>query len=256
MFLCLQCNGEYERLTDDELAFSLRIDTAELVKTRKVFEAKGFIDDSGKIVNWNKRQFKSDSSTERVRKHRKNRSNGDETLQKRPQIQTQITDTDSESKNISAAAPPTRKSVSRGAKPADPEWWLEFKLAYPDRAGDQGWQKARKAANARMAEGHTPTEFVEGAKRYAEFCAATQKTNTEFVKQAASFLGPEKSFLNPWTAPPRPLSVVEQVAQANPLRNHDERVVAEQFGSSSGLLEDPFGDVRQSSHAGLRRLGS
>jgi len=33
MFLCLHCNGEYERLTPDELAFALRITPAELVNT-------------------------------------------------------------------------------------------------------------------------------------------------------------------------------------------------------------------------------
>lgn len=101
----------------------------------------------------------------------------------------------------SASATPTRsKSVSRETN-AEPEWWLDFKLAYPNRSGDQGWRKAQRASHARMAEGHVPSEFIDGAKRYAAYCEATQKTGTEFVKQACSFLGPDKPFLLPWTPP-------------------------------------------------------
>jgi hypothetical protein len=52
-----------------------------------------------------------------------------------------------------------------------------------------------------MAEGHTPDEFIEGAMRYRAFCEATGKLGTEYVKQAASFLGPDKSFALPWSLP-------------------------------------------------------
>lgn len=100
-----------------------------------------------------------------------------------------------------ASATPSSKTVSRET---DPDWWLDFKLAYPARAGDQGWRKAQRAAHARQSEGHTSAEFIEGAKRYAAFCEITGKTGTEFVKQAASFLGPDKPFLDPWSTPPRP----------------------------------------------------
>lgn len=103
-------------------------------------------------------------------------------------------------KNMSAS-PPSAKNVSRESKLDDPGWWLDFKLAYPNRAGDQGWRKAQKAANARTAEGHTPIEFIEGAKRYAVYCEATNAAGTQFVKTAAAFLGPDKPFLQPWTPP-------------------------------------------------------
>lgn len=103
--------------------------------------------------------------------------------------------------SISSASPPQpRKTVPRETPP-DPEWWLDFKLAYPSRAGDQGWRRAQKAANARIAEGHTPTEFTEGARRYAAYCDAVGNSGTEYVKQAATFLGPDKPFLLPWTPP-------------------------------------------------------
>jgi hypothetical protein len=106
--------------------------------------------------------------------------------------------------STSASATPTRSpavlKASRGT--TNPEWFSDFKLTYPNRTGDQGWRKALKAANARIAEGHMPDEFLEGARRYCAFCAATEKTGTEFVKQAATFLGPDKHFLLPWDLPP------------------------------------------------------
>lgn len=104
-----------------------------------------------------------------------------------------------EGKNPSASATPASEEDSRET---NFEWWLDFKLAYPDRAGDQGWRKAQRAAHARIQEGHTPNEFIEGAKRYAIYLASQHKVGTEFVKQACTFLGPEKPFLEPWTPPP------------------------------------------------------
>lgn len=106
-----------------------------------------------------------------------------------------------EEKNPSASSTPTRSKPLTVSRETDPEWFLDFKLAYPERAGDQGWRKAQRAANERMREGHTPAEFIAGAKRYAEFCRVTGKIGTEYAKQAATFLGPDKPFLQPWTTP-------------------------------------------------------
>lgn len=96
MFLCLQCAGEFEKLNDDELAFALRITPEELAETKEVFAKKGLLNE-GKIAKWNKRQYTSDSSTDRVRKHRERKRNADETLQQRS-VTPPDTDTDTESK--------------------------------------------------------------------------------------------------------------------------------------------------------------
>lgn len=103
--------------------------------------------------------------------------------------------------STTASATPTRQLASRGTLVDDPEWMLEFKLVYPSRAGDQGWRKAVRAAHARIGEGHTTIEFVDGARRYAAYCQAIGKTGTEYVKQACTFLGPDKHFLEPWNLP-------------------------------------------------------
>lgn len=110
---------------------------------------------------------------------------------------------DQTNKNTSASKPPRR--AKRVPRETDPEWLLDFKIAYPNRAGDPEWRKAVKAANARLAEGHTTDQFIAGAKRYAAYCEAVESTGTQFVKSAATFLGPGKHFLEQHTPPaPRP----------------------------------------------------
>lgn len=215
MFLCLHGSGEYERLTDEELAFALRITPAELVNTRDVFKQKGFLGDNGEISNWNKRQYKSDSSTERVRKHRAEKTKRKGNVSVTPSDSDSDSDTESErTKNPSASATPTRKAKILLERAGDPPWLINFRAAYPPRAGDQGWRKAVRAAHARIGEGHTAAEFIAGARRYAAFCEASGKLGTEYVKQACTFLGPDKAFLLPWHAPPKPENATERILRA------------------------------------------
>lgn len=98
------------------------------------------------------------------------------------------------------SATPTAR-VKFVPRETDFDWWLDFKLAYPNRAGDQGWREAQRAAHARLSEGHTSSEIIDGAKRYSAYIAATAKAGTQYVKRAAAFLGPEKHFLEPWMPP-------------------------------------------------------
>lgn len=104
-------------------------------------------------------------------------------------------------KNILAAAPPA--------------WFEDFKHVYPQRAGDPRWRAALQAANARISAGATPEELIAGAQRYATFCNATGKTGSEFVKQAASFLGPDKAYALPWHPPPEAETAMQKILRAN-----------------------------------------
>jgi len=102
MLLCLQCNGDLQKLSEEELAFALRISSEELQETKKILISKRFIDEDWNVLNWNKRQYVSDTSTERVRRFRQKQN---ETLQKRCETVTVTppdtdTDTDTEKKNI------------------------------------------------------------------------------------------------------------------------------------------------------------
>ena len=75
----------------------------------------------------------------------------------------------------------------------------ELRAVYPKRGGAQPWSRAVKAANKRIREGVRFNTMIEGARRYAGYCEATGKVGTEFVMQAATFLGPDQHYLEPWT---------------------------------------------------------
>jgi hypothetical protein len=85
--------------------------------------------------------------------------------------------------------------------PAAPIEFLDLTSIYPRRAGDQGWRKALRAAHARLGEGHTWTEILEGTRRYAAFVRSTGNEGTAYVKQAATFLGPDLFFTQLWEPP-------------------------------------------------------
>ena len=100
MLMCLRCSEVLETLHETEIAFQLRLSTGELDETKELFISKNFIDKHWNLLNWDKRQFVSDSSTMRVAKHRNKKkqvSNVGETLQKRP---SNAIDTDTDKKQI------------------------------------------------------------------------------------------------------------------------------------------------------------
>jgi len=122
MLMCLRCSEVLETLHETEIAFQLRLSTGELDETKDLFISKNFIDKHWNLLNWDKRQFVSDSSTMRVAKHRNKKkqvSNADETLQKRPSnaIDTD-TDTEQIQKRTTSVATPSGVSDSV---------WQEFK---------------------------------------------------------------------------------------------------------------------------------
>lgn len=137
MFLCLHCSGEYEQLSEEELAFALRITPEQLAETRRVFGAKGFLDAEGKIRNWNKRQYKSDSSTERVQKHRASKAKQEGNVTETPSDTD--TESDSEAEKSKRARP---KRASR--VPADFSPDTDFALReLPDLDVNREVQKFR-----------------------------------------------------------------------------------------------------------------
>lgn len=70
MLLCLRCSNALVTLHETEIAFALRITDEDLAETKVLFLRKQFIDDTWEIMNWDKRQFVSDSSAPRVARHR------------------------------------------------------------------------------------------------------------------------------------------------------------------------------------------
>ena len=70
MLMCLRCCNILETLQEAEIAYCLHITEAQLMETKALFLSKKFIDDGWNLLNWDKRQFVSDSSAERTRRYR------------------------------------------------------------------------------------------------------------------------------------------------------------------------------------------
>lgn len=94
------------------------------------------------------------------------------------------------------AAPPRANGQA-----SDDAHLAELKAVFPKRAGSQPWSDALKAAKARLREGHSWDEILEGARRYAAFVRAAGIEGTPHVLQAKTFCGPSKRFLEPFEAP-------------------------------------------------------
>lgn len=73
--------------------------------------------------------------------------------------------------------------------------------AYPTRVGGNPKLKAFKAWSARVQNGVCADEIHAGVERYRAYCEAARKIGTEYVKQAATFFGPDEHYLEPWNLP-------------------------------------------------------
>ncbi|WMA18243.1 hypothetical protein QPR59_09080 [Enterobacter hormaechei] len=107
---------------------------------------------------------------------------------------TQKINTENKYLGASAEADTPKVKSSIDYSPAFEEAWQ----AYPKRSGGNNKLSAFKAWNARIKQGVKPETMLEGVKRYAAFMASEGKIGTSFVKQAATFFGPDKHFDEPW----------------------------------------------------------
>ena len=107
---------------------------------------------------------------------------------------TQKINTENKYLGASAEADTPKVKSSTDYSPAFEEAWQ----AYPKRSGGNNKLSAFKAWNARIKQGVKPETMLEGVKRYAAFMASDGKIGTSFVKQAATFFGPDKHFDEPW----------------------------------------------------------
>lgn len=71
MLFCSHCKES--SLSDASLAFAWRISLSDVEETKRVFLDSGLIREDWRLINWDKRQFVSDSSSERVKKYRDKR---------------------------------------------------------------------------------------------------------------------------------------------------------------------------------------
>lgn len=71
MLLCAAAAGITPTNAVSQVNFTLRIPVSEIEETRSALVAAGLIDETWFPTKWDKRQFQSDSSSERVKRYRK-----------------------------------------------------------------------------------------------------------------------------------------------------------------------------------------
>lgn len=102
-----------------------------------------------------------------------------------------------EQKQTTSAAKKPRPAKGKDYSPE----FLQALSSYPARDGGNPKPRAWKAWSARLREGSTAQQMLEGVRRYALHIRAKAKEGTEFVLQAATFFGPDKNFLESWEQP-------------------------------------------------------
>lgn len=114
--LCMKNSGDLDRkksLLDQIVSVGLGVHGADLVSIKKRLTEVGLIDSNWQPLAWNVRQFKSDASTERVKKHREKKKaqlgNTNETGMKRfrnaPETEAEE-ETEKEQEEKRSATPP------------------------------------------------------------------------------------------------------------------------------------------------------
>jgi hypothetical protein len=117
-----------------------------------------------------------------------------------------------------------------------PEFEEIWKI-YPKRLGSNPKGKAFSAYEKRLSENPlSRTHIYDGFQSYARFCDATGKTGTEFVMQAATFLGPDRHYLNDWTVPK---------VQTLPRNNDDLLAFAQKNGLPQPTTGQSWADYRK-----------
>jgi hypothetical protein len=172
--LMLFCErGKGETLHETERAFHWRVTETELSETKALFMQKDFIDGAWNLLNWNKRQFLSDSSTDRVRRHRSHLKH-DETLQEQS---TAVTVTAPDTEQIQKQK---QKRHTANGKPS-PEC-VSLYQAYPRHVAPDTAYRAITKALARKPF----AELLAAVTRFATQCRK-DATEAQFIPHPATW---------------------------------------------------------------------
>ena len=170
--LCIASKNNGELPSLDDMALMIRMKPEKLAEAIESLADAGLIDTEGMISsphNWSARQYKSDSSAERMKRHRDKKRDVTVTVQR------QNTETDNRTE---------QKERSRADAPSD-DW--------PKDCGDQFWQAyprkteklaaMKKLASVRKSGVVTFADLMAGVKRYAE-----SKPDPKYTKHPTTWL--------------------------------------------------------------------
>lgn len=165
MLLCLRCSNGDVTLQDNEVAFQLRIDVTEWAQTKGVLVEKNLINDSNQPTAWDKRQFASDSSAERVARHRAN---------KKEQCNVTVTPPEKEKETEKES----KKENKTNAEALDgfDEFWVIYEKKGNKMQSQKAWKKLKPSIELQL-------EIYAQARLYVQ--ATPDK---QFRKDASTWL--------------------------------------------------------------------
>lgn len=178
--LCIASKHEGRLPPFDDMALLLRMKADRLQPELEKLIAAGLIDhddDGLRPHNWQGRQYKSDVSTERVKRFRNAHRNVSETPPE--------TDTEAETEKDIPAVP-----SARAAKPSGE--FEDFWKAYPKRKGANPKSPAERKFVAAVKSGVDPGEIVASARRYADACRSDGSFGSGYVAQALTWLNQQR----------------------------------------------------------------
>lgn len=207
--LCLKCQGILDARLDltqmrRMVAVKLGVDLRTLDEIERRLVAEYLIEkDSLQPLQWDKRQFQSDSSAQRTRewrdRQRSESGDGGVTSPKRHGDGLDAdaeADTDDVPKGTSRSSRPKKVLQKHDYTPEFEEAWA----LYPKRPGMNKLETFR-VWSTRLKQNHTAEQMIAGTKSYAASCRALN-TEPQFIRLPATFFGPDCHFLTDYTPPP------------------------------------------------------
>ena len=88
-------------------------------------------------------------------------------------------------------------------KTAEKVYFDAFRDAYPRRVGGQRWPDARRCFERVLRQGISQYFLVTKARAYRDFCESKKILGTEYVMQAATFLGRGGGWEEDWSTETR-----------------------------------------------------
>jgi hypothetical protein len=225
--LCCKAQGlldDRSALGRRKVCFKMRLDSRELGEVlRRLAEVELIELDTMEPLHWEKRQARSDSSADRVAAFRERKKEaqppaaGDQpaehvardcnvtpTLPSRPcNLLEEEGEEEGEERKNTGVQGGQKLKASGHEKHAYTEDFDHAWALYPKRPGANKLETF-KAWCARLKAGAPPEDMIAGTRRYALFCTAS-KTEPQYIKQPATFFGPNDHFLQDWT-PPSPVA--------------------------------------------------
>lgn len=248
MLFCFRCNDNVT-LHDEEITFQLRISPEEWAATKAEFIKREFIDADNNILNWNKRQYISDSSNQRVKKHRekkKQECNVTVTTPDTEQKQIQNREEEKEKATLSPKKPKTKKEA------IEPEAFKRFWEAYPrKRRGNK--ENAMAAWNRAICDNRATSEEIENGLGAYRISREATDNGGQFAKGCAAWLNDDR-WTHDYAKPAGGNNSKQGASYTNSIRNAGDRALEhlrrmdgeDQGEGGQGLWPGDIGNASQS----------